>query len=95
MLVIPDDMADTIKMRIYDLFKSGKSQLELLTLIGILLNGFMQGYVCSNHIYTYYIENLEANPYGNSQINDYSNDAYDENGSLYEYHVKRIHHTLD
>ena len=77
------------------MFSSGKSQLEFLTLVGILLNGFMQGYVCSNHIYTYFIENLEANPYGNSQINDYSTDAYDEKGSLYGYHVKRIQHILE
>ena len=95
LLVIPEDMADSFKQRVYDMFKSNKSQLEFLTLVGILLNGFMQGYVCSKHIYTFFIENLDTNPYSNSQINDYSNDSYDEKGSLYEYHVKRIHHVLD
>ena len=38
---------------------SSSSRLEFLTLCGIILNGFMQGYVCSNTIYTYIFENLD------------------------------------
>lgn len=38
---------------------STKAQLEFFTLLGIILNGLMQGYVTSNTIYVFLIENLE------------------------------------
>lgn len=35
------------------------AQMEFLTLTGIILNALMQGYVCSNSIYVFLIENIE------------------------------------
>lgn len=74
--------------KMIDMMKSTNSQLEFLTLIGIILNAFMQGYVCANHIYVYLIQDIERNP--NSIELD---DTY--KGNLYEYHAQRIHNVLD
>lgn len=51
----------------------------------------MQGYVCSNHIYVYLIQNIEINP------NDPTDKDLDSDfqGNLYEYHANRIHNVLD
>lgn len=42
---------------------SSSAQLEFLTLMGIIVNGVMQGYATSNTIYVFLIENLEDKIY--------------------------------
>ena len=37
------------------LITSSNTQLEFFTLVGILFNALMQGYVCVNSVYTYLI----------------------------------------
>ena len=39
-----------------------QSQLEFLTLTGIIFNALMQGYVCANSIYVYLIHDIEKEP---------------------------------
>jgi hypothetical protein len=45
--------------KVKKILTSSKAQLEFFTLLGIILNGLMQGYVTSNTIYVFLIENLE------------------------------------
>ena len=59
-----------------------QSQLEFLTLTGVIFNGLMQGYICANSIYVYMFENLENEPidlsnsaFAQSVIYDESNDS--------------------
>ena len=42
---------------------SSSAQIEFFTLLGIILNGLMQGYATSNTIYVFLIENLEDKVY--------------------------------
>lgn len=44
------------------LFGSMQSQLEFLTLTGVIFNALMQGYVCVNTIYQFLIENIYQSP---------------------------------
>ena len=39
-----------------------QSQLEFLTLTGVIFNALMQGYICANSIYVYLIQNIENEP---------------------------------
>jgi len=52
------------------IFTSVQSQLEFLTLTGIIFGALMQGYICANSIYVYLIENIETEPL------DFSHSAY-------------------
>lgn len=47
----------------YNFISSSNTQLEFFTLIGIIFNALMQGYVCVNSIYVYLIQNLEEDPF--------------------------------
>ena len=44
------------------MFGSMQSQLEFLTLTGVIFNALMQGYVCVNTIYQFLIENIYQSP---------------------------------
>ena len=44
------------------IFSSMQSQLEFLTLTGVIFNALMQGYICANSIYVYLIQNIENEP---------------------------------
>lgn len=48
---------DALIRNVKNLLFSNNSRLEFLTLIGIIFNALMQGYICSNAIYTYLIKN--------------------------------------
>ena len=57
-------------MNFLEIFKSVDSQLEFLTLTGIIFAGMMQGYICINSIYVFLIENIENEPL------DFTHSAY-------------------
>ena len=59
-LQLPSEEAtEKVKQSIWETIQSPSTHLELLTLTGILLNAMMQGIVCANTWYTYYIQKLE------------------------------------
>jgi hypothetical protein len=64
---------------ILDLISSSNTQLEFFTLIGIIFNALMQGYVCINSIYVFLIQNLEEEPSGVSHQDEQTirNDSFD------------------
>ena len=68
---------------------SNNAQLEFLTLIGIILNSFMQGFVCINSVYVYFIESLSKQSH--PSIDD--EDGYQKHES-FEYYSSRMQNTL-
>jgi hypothetical protein len=76
---------------------STNSQLEFLTLLGIILNGIMTGYVTQNTIYRFLVENIYTKLYaacGGLKIEDANDESFKE-AKLYQYHAQRIQSTLD
>ena len=69
-----------------------QSQLEFLTLTGVIFNALMQGYVCVNSVYTFLIENIYRSPQDFSQsafaqsiiTDQHQNQKYSENVNDYE-----------
>ena len=51
-----------LQLKLDRIFASMQSQLEFLTLTGVIFNALMQGYVCANSIYVYLIQNIENEP---------------------------------
>ena len=70
---------------------SPSSQLEFLTLLGIIMNAFLQSWVSVNSIYIYVIENLHKNLKSTVDV-----DVDPSNVNLvYDIHGKRIHNVLE
>lgn len=61
------------------------AQMEFLTLTGIIFNAMMQGYVCSNSIYVFLIENIHQNLKTFAVETD-----GDIEGQTHSYHQNRI-----
>ena len=64
---IPDTAPESIFTRIKSILFSSNTRLEFLTLIGIIMNAFMQGFVCTNTIYVYLMEDISHNIKGQYQ----------------------------
>ena len=88
----------------YNFISSSNTQLEFFTLIGIIFNALMQGYVCVNSIYVYLIQNLEDDPF---RITTENSDDFEINQKpseskptksiqkqLFEFHQERINRVL-
>ena len=80
--------------RFWDILLSTNKQLECLTLLGIILNGLMQGYVTSNTVYVFLIENIEDKLLASCGLKTDNTEIPSDN-RLYEYHADRIHSTLE
>ena len=50
----------TLLVSLMTIFTSIDTQLEFITLTGVIFNAFMQGYLCANSIYVFLIENIES-----------------------------------
>ena len=55
--------------KLWRILTSTNAQLEFLTLLGIIINGIMQGYVTSNTIYRFLLENIEQKMYQSCGLN--------------------------
>ncbi|CDW72071.1 UNKNOWN [Stylonychia lemnae] len=85
---IPNDKEiESFFTRVQEILLSSNAQLEFLTLIGIIMNAFMQGYVCTNTIYVYFIEDIYQMPSGTNCEGGKS--------QQFEFHQQRIQNTLD
>ena len=87
-------------IRLFNFISSSNTQLEFFTIIGILFNALMQGYVCVNSIYVYLIQNLEQNPNLGAMQQPQevlSKKVQEEPASLssFEFHQRRITRILD
>ncbi len=63
-----------------------------MTLLGIIMNGIMQGYVTSNTIYRFLAENIESKLYLSCGL---KKKDVNNNVKIYEIHAHRIHSTLE
>lgn len=70
------------------LLTSTSAQIEVFTLLGIILNGIMQGYATANTIYVFLIEDLEA------KIKRACGQEGAASQGMYEYHATKIHANL-
>jgi len=68
---------------------SSNAQLEFLTLLGIILNGLMQGYVTANTVYVSFIENIERK----LRIACGVGEEYEKR--YFKIHAERIHNTIE
>lgn len=46
----------------YGLISSSTTQLEFFTLIGVIFNAFMQGFIAVNSIYTFLLQDITVPP---------------------------------
>lgn len=69
--------------QLWNIVKSTNSQLEFLTLLGIIMNGIMQGYVTSNTVYRFLVENIEHKLYASCGLKKEDG----SNHKMYEIHA--------
>ena len=82
---------------IFNILSSVQSQLEFLTLTGIIFGALMQGYICINSIYVYLIENIENEPldFSHSAFRvDKKSEKEDVIAAAKSFHQARIHSVL-
>ena len=68
-----------VKPSFFSFISSSSTQLEFFTLIGIIFNALMQGYVCVNSIYVYLLQDLEQDPSGFYQRGNAVEDDFEIN----------------
>lgn len=81
--------------QISGLLLSTSAQLEFLTLLGIIINGVMQGYVTANTIYVFLIENVLDKLHASCGITKSNEGGGQSQDRLYEFHAARIHSTME
>jgi len=77
---------------LYKIVKSTNSQLEFLTLLGIILNGVMTGYVTQNTIYRFLVVNAEKKLYaacGTTKASEAGETSW-KDARLFQFHSERM-----
>jgi hypothetical protein len=76
--------------KLIQMLSSSNAQLEFLTLLGIILNGLMQGYVTANTVYVCFIENIERKLRIACGVGEEHNQK-----RYFKIHAERIHNTIE
>jgi hypothetical protein len=82
---------------LYKIIKSTNSQLEFLTLLGIILNGVMTGYVTQNTIYRFLVVDAEKKLYaacGTVKAAEAGETSL-KDARLFQFHSERMKQTLE